>query len=340
MPQFKLAIVGSQSLLGREVNGLLAETGLAKEVSLIGADEDTGVLTERDGEPVFITELTTESLQGCHVVFLAGSAASGRRAVQLAAKLSPGPRFIDLSYGCEDLPGYRLRAPMVEPEGYSVPIGSIHGIAHPAAIGLALFLMRIEPRHPIRRAMVHVFEPASERGQRGLDELQQQTINLLAFKKQPKEVFDAQLAFNMLPKFGCEAPQPLEEIEARIRSHVAALQAMDGRKTVPSVRLIQAPVFHGHSFSVWVEFDSAPAVADLEVSLACPQIDVRDQEVEVPSNVGMVGQSGIGVGAIARDPAEPRAVWFWGAADNFKIMAENAIAVARSLMPKTAGGRQ
>jgi aspartate-semialdehyde dehydrogenase len=334
MPQLQFAIVGSESLLGREIQELVSESGLTRDVKLIGTDEDTGVIAERDGEPVLITELTAERLEGAHIAFLTGSPASARRAFQLASTLRPGPLLIDLTHGCEDLPGAQLRAPMVESMDYQAPAAKVNVIAHPAAIGLCLFLARLEGRLPIQRAVVTVFEPASERGQRGLDELQQQTINLFAFRKLPKDVFDAQLSFNMLPRLGGEAPQQLDEIEARIRRHVAGLQAIGGWKIVPSIRLVQAPVFHGYSFSIWAEFEKAPLARDLEAALACPHVDVRDQEMEPPSNAGMAGQSGIAVGAISLDTAAPRAAWFWAAADNFRLMTENAIAVARALVGK------
>jgi aspartate-semialdehyde dehydrogenase len=338
MPQPKLAIVGSESLLGREVRGLLPEAGFTADVKLIGADEETGIITERDGEPVLISELTPGSLAGLQIAFLTGSAASAARAVHIASTLTPAPHLIDLTYGSEGAAGASLRAPAVEAPGYQAPASAVYAVAHPAAISLVLFLSRLEHLYPVRRAVVHVFEPASERGQRGLDELQKQTVNLFSFRPLPKEVFDAQLGFNMLAKLGSEAQQQLHEIELRIRNHVAALQAAAGRKTIPSIRLIQAPVFHGHSFSIWVKFQKAPGVRDLESSLAGPDIDIRDQDMEAPTNAGIAGQSGIAVGAIAPDPAEPNAVWFWAVADNFRIMAENAIAVARSLLPKTAGG--
>jgi aspartate-semialdehyde dehydrogenase len=46
----------------------------------------------------------------------------------------------------------------------------------------------------------------------------------------------------------------------------------------------------------------------------------------------VAGQSGISAGAIAVDANNPRACWFWVVADNLKLAAENAIAVAREAM--------
>jgi aspartate-semialdehyde dehydrogenase len=101
---------------------------------------------------------------------------------------------------------------------------------------------------------------------------------------------------------------------------------------MPSLRLIQAPVFHGYSMSVWVEFETNPGVEALERDLQTDHIDVRTEEHEPPTNVGVAGQSGITVGAIAADRNQPRACWFWLVADNLRIAAENAVEVVREVL--------
>jgi aspartate-semialdehyde dehydrogenase len=99
-----------------------------------------------------------------------------------------------------------------------------------------------------------------------------------------------------------------------------------------SVRLIQAPVFHGYTFSLWIEFEARPGCAELEQALASAQVDVRGNDVEPPSNVGVAGQSGVTVGMIDHDRNHPRGVWLFAAADNYQIAADNAIALARSIL--------
>ena len=175
-----------------------------------------------------------------------------------------------------------------------------------------------------------MFEPASERGRRGLDELQQQTVAVLSFKKFKTDVFDAQLGFNLLARYGEEAMEPLDGIEQRLERHLASLLAAYPSTPMPSLRLIQAPVFHGHSFSVWVEFEENPGAEALERALAKTGIDVRADDP--PSAVGIAGQSGLSAGAIAVDQNHPRACWLWLVADNLHLTAENALAVARELL--------
>src|SRR5205814_1998122 len=154
---------------------------------------------------------------------------------------------------------------------------------------------------------------------KGIDELQQQTVSLLSFKGLPKDVFDAQLSFAMLARYGEEAAAALEDIELRIERHLATLLANGSRAPMPSLRLVQAPVFHGYSFSLWVELEDNPGVEAIEKTLATAGLDVRQEGIEPPNNVGMAGQSGIAVGAIALDRNHPSACWIWMAADNLRL---------------------
>jgi aspartate-semialdehyde dehydrogenase len=220
-----------------------------------------------------------------------------------------------------------LRAPSAESPGAAKGSPAIQVIAHPAAIALAMFLSRVAVGPTIRRSVVHVFEPASERGRKGLDELQQQVVGVLSFKKLKTEVFDTQLAFNMLARYGDEAIEPLEGIEQRIERHLASLLTGWPGIPMPSLRLIQAPVFHGHSISAWVEFENNPGVEKLAKMLAASGIDVRPDEP--PTNAAIAGQSGLSAGAIAVDRNNPRACWFWLVTDNLRLAAENAVAVGK-----------
>jgi aspartate-semialdehyde dehydrogenase len=320
-----IAIVGGESLLAREIREVLEESSPAPRMQLItaAAAEGSAVLTEQEEEATVLLPLSAESLEDSRVAFLAGSAASARR----THRVNPpgGPVLIDLSGALEELPDARLRAPLAEPE----PAGAataIQVIAHPAAIALAMFFGNLSTRFRVRRWLVHVFEPASERGKPGLDELQQQTVAVLSFKKLQTDVFDAQLGFNMLARYGEEALEPLEGVEQRLERHLASLLAAWPSAPMPSLRLIQAPVFHGHSFSIWIEFEENPGLDELKRALAEQGIDVRPDEP--PSNASVAGQSGLSAGAIAQDRNSPRAFWFWMVADNLRIAAENAVAVA------------
>jgi aspartate-semialdehyde dehydrogenase len=335
-------LVGSETLLGREIRDIAATSMPELELRLLAADEEKpGTLTRLGDEPAVIEPLTPDGLAGARIVFLAGSAESSRKALELtdAFEEQGRPGLIDLTYTAEERPDARLRAPAVETEAEEGEederVATVHVIAHPAAIALALFLRRLHLHDAIRRSLVQILAPASEHAAAGVEELQAQTVSLLSFKSLPQTVFDTQLGFNLLARYGDQAPVSLEESELRIERHLATLLnlAGDGEGApMPSLRLIQAPVFHGYSFSAWVEFESSPGLEAIESSLVTSAIEVRGVEFEPPTNVGQAGQSGIAVGAIAADRNAPEACWFWLVADNLRLMAENAVAVARELL--------
>lgn len=325
----RVALVGGDSLLAKELRELLEQAKPAPHIELISAAAENAAMLGADDEEVLaLVPLTVESLTGSKVAFLAGSEASSRRAL----KLNPadGPVLIDLTGALEDQPHARLRAPSAEPTRSLPEPGLIPVIAHPAAIACAMLLTSLSKIAPVRESIIHAFEPASERGKKGLDELRQQTVGVLSFQKLKMDVFDAQLGFNLLARYGEEAIEPLEGVEERILRHVASLLALYPAIPMPSLRLIQAPVFHGHSFSVWVEFDENPGPVALTGGLAAAGFDVRPDDP--PTNVSIAGMSGLSVGAIAIDPNHPRACWIWMVSDNLRLAAENALAVAKGFL--------
>ncbi len=331
MTRPRVVIVGGESLLGKEVRGVLSGSGLDVRLRMLGSGEEA-VLTEEKGEASVMIPLEESELGEAGLVFLAGTSGSGRKLWELAARKSPRPGVIDLTYGLEGRAEAQIRAPQVEPPGWPADPAAIHVVAHPAAIALALLLRRLAERHRLRRSVAVVFEPASERGRRGIDELQKQTVQLFSFQTLPQEVFDAQLSFNLLPRYGTEAPEPLDAAELRIDRHLATLLDRLGGIPMPSLRLVQAPVFHGHSFSLWAEFEHNPGPEALAESLAGPGFDVRTRTHEPPTNVGAAGQSGVTVEAIETDRNHRQAAWLWMVADNHRLAAENAVDVARQLL--------
>lgn len=322
----RIGLVGSETLLGRELRDLAAEKSFPAEIKLIASgEEEAGILTEVDGEPAVVGRLDAFALEDVQAVLLAGSPEASRQAIAL-----PGSTpLIDLTYVADGDPQSVLRAPLIETRPPAA--ARLYSIAHPAATALTLLLGRLHRELPVARSVVTVFEPASERGKAGAEEMQQQTVNLLSFKALPKVLFDAQAAFTMLARYGDDAPEPLSRVQDRIIRHMEVLCA--NGVPVPSLRLVHAPVFHGYSASLWIEWERNPGVEEIERILAQDnRIDVRGGLLEPPNNVGVAGQPGIAVGAIEVDRTNPKAGWIWMAADNVRLMADNAIAVAKELI--------
>jgi aspartate-semialdehyde dehydrogenase len=323
-----ISVVGGETLLGREIREGLEKAGLRAVMQLIGAsDESASILAVNEEEPAVVAPMDERLLRASDVVVSAASASGTAKAWSLVE--DSRNTFIDLNGTLENDPGARLRAPLTEDARYAGS-SNLLVVAHPAAVVLASLLSRLHRSSPIRQSVVQVFEPASERGAAGLHELQQQVTSLLSFRALEKRVFDAQLAFNMLVRYGEDAPDTLADAESRIERHLATLLA--GNVPMPSLRLVQAPVFHGYSFSIWVEFETRPSAQAAGEAIASAQIDVRGADLEPPNNVGVAGQSGLAVGSIEPDRTNPRAMWLWAAADNYQVTTDNAVALVQSVL--------
>jgi aspartate-semialdehyde dehydrogenase len=334
MKSHKLALVGSDTLLGLEIQEVLKTRDAGASIAGYAANAE-GNFAEEEGEAVYVQALEARELEDREAVILAGTPEGALKAYQLAKTAGGRPVVIDCVGDLEAQPEARIIAPLFGRPLFgeaATESAWLLVVAHPAASALALVLSRLAVRKPIRQSVANIFEPASERGKRGLSELQQQTASLLSFKAVPKDVFDAQLGFSLLSQYGEEAPLKLSTVEQRIERHTATLLSRNGSAIpMPSLRLVQAPVFHGYSLSIWVEFADRVDAGELGEALASAQIEIRSQQEEAPDNVGAAGQSGLIAGDIRIDRNNSQAAWFWVVADNLRLTADAAADVVSAL---------
>jgi len=302
------------------------------ELKLIEPDVHGAILTERGGEPTVIHALEQTAIESSRAVLLAGSVESGKEAYARLSELKKPPVVIDLTYALEDQPEAVLTAPLSEPPGNSLPAARLYVLAHPAAATLAALLRRVHEKFPLRRSVTLILEPASERGKAGIDELHQQTIQIFSLGPLPKKVFDEQLSFNMLPRYGGAAPVGLSTAEDRVERHLATLLAKGAPVPMSSVRVVQAPVFHGHCLSIWLEFEDNPGPGALSKALASERIEVRGVNDQPACNTAVASRNGMLVGRVETDRNDRRAAWLWVAADNYRTLSENALCLTRLLV--------
>ena len=336
---YRAAIVGAGSLKGKEIAEMLNERNFpAADIRLLDDDEALGQLEAMGDEITFIQRVRAEQFENVDFTFFASDQDSTRRSWKDAR--DAGSAIIDLSAALEDEPGATVRSLWIERErGQVAPPELQPGpcvTAHPVAIALALLLLRLRRAGTIRRVVTTVFEPASEHGQRGMDELHQQTVNLLSFQPLPKDVFDAQVAFNMVARYGHKSQPPIDSVEARILRHYRKIAGSDAPE--PSLMLLQAPIFHGHALSVFVEMDDAVDVAAISLALAGDHVSIPATEEESPSNVSSAGQPDIQL-LLKTDPVQPNSVWLWAAADNLRISALTAVECAESMTATRPTGK-
>lgn len=336
---YRAAIVGAGSLKGKEVAEMLNERNFpAADIRLLDDDEALGQLEAMGDEISFIQRVRAEQFEHVDFTFFASDQESTKRSWRDAR--DAGSTIVDLSGVLEDQPGATVRSLWVERErGQVAPPELQPGpcvIAHPAATTLALLLLRASKAGTLRRVAATIFEPASEHGQRGMDELHQQTVNLLSFQPLPKDVFDVQVAFNMVARYGQKSHPALDSVEATVLRHyrkIAGAGVPD-----PAVLLLQAPIFHGHAMALFLDFEQPVEVTELSRVLAGDHVAIPGAGEDPPSNVSSAGQADIQV-AVKPDPTQPNGVWLWAAADNLRISAIGAVECAESMTAMRPTGK-
>ncbi len=329
---YKVAIVGAAGLKGKEVAEALDQRHFpVLDVKLLDDDESLGKLESIGDEMSFIQAVRADQFE-VDFTFFASDMQTARTNWKSAR--DRGSDVIDLSAALEDQEGAVVRSPWVERQReQTVPMELQLGpvvVAHPVATVLALLALRAQTAGKVRRLVANITEPASEHGQKGMDELHEQTINLLSFQELPKKVYDAQVAFSMISRYGAGAAASIEEIEARMVRHYRKI-AGDGAPPT-SLKLVHAPVFHGYTLAVNLEMEQAVSLGDLTQALTGDHIAVASAPEDFPSNVNVAGQNEIQV-SVTSDASHENAFWLWVAADNLRVAALNAVQCAETMAP-------
>src|SRR5580692_2782701 len=333
MPVYKIAIAGASTLLSRELKDVLSESPLAaSNFALLDEQETQGQLEQVGDEVTFIQVIGAEAFERADFTFFCGSESLTRRYWQQA--LRSGSTVLDLSGALDQEAGVLIRAPWLETEAAVVDLFTPAVVpAHPAVIAIALLLQRLQQVAPVRFAAATVLEPASEFGRVAMDELHQQTVNLLNFQAVPQGIYDAQIAFNLLGGMGEEAKVSLPLVEARIRRHYEALTG--GRGPSLAVQVIHAPVFHGLTFSIAVELERPVEIVALEEALTGEHIELVLEDTDSPSNLAATGQNDVLVRLrpelLGRNSNQASRLWLWAATDNLRLNAQNAVQCALDL---------
>lgn len=337
---YRVAIVGAASLKGKEIAEILRDRNFpAVDVRLLDDDESLGQLEAVGEEMNFIQSIRSEQFERVDFAFFASDQRSTRNNWKAARDL--GDSIVDLSYALEDEAGAgtTIRSPWIERQtGQSVSPELQPGpvvVAHPAATVLALLALRSERAARIHSMVATVFEPASENGQKGMDELHEQTVNLLAFQELPKNVFDIQVAFNMVARYGPRSNFSLEGVAQRIRKHYRHVAP---GAPEPALQVLQAPVFHGHGFSIYLEMEKAVSLGEFSRALAGEHLVVSGGPEDLPTDLSAAGQENILV-SLSGDPSHENGVWLWATADNLRISALNAVECAESMTASRPKGQ-
>ncbi len=318
---YKIAIVGASTLLGKELKDALTESSLAaSNVSLFDEDEGLGQLDQLGDEITFVQAITADAFEHVDFTFFCGTESLTRKFWREA--LRAGSTVLDLSGALDQETGVLVHSPWVGEQDAAADLFTPAIVpAHPAALALALLMERLQQAAPVRDAAATVMLPASEFGRAAMDELHQQTVNLLSFQSIPRATFDTQLAYNLLCGFGENSKVNMGAVDARIRRQYSALAGR--RLPALAMQTITAPVFHGHGFSIFAELERPVDLSLLEDALSGDHVDLVLEDTDSPSNLAATGQNDVLVRlrleAGPRNANESSRLWLWAASDNLRM---------------------
>ncbi|MCG8457918.1 MAG: hypothetical protein MI919_16700 [Holophagales bacterium] len=285
-------------------------------VLLATRDDEVGTLTEVRGSAAVVTSADEDSFDNVDVAFFFGSP-SGYES--LLSSLPPAVTPVVFAESAAEQPGNPVVAGL---NLETVRRGEILLSPHPGAVALALLL------HPLlelelAEATATILQPVSMYGKAGLDEMFDQTRDILAFRARKEGVLPAQLAFNVLHPEG--GGQALEQQTRRV---------LDRPELVLRAHLLQSGVFHGFGISLTVGFAEDPghdALLDrLEQS---PRLEfAADPHLLGP--VDAAARQEILLGSVERHSGtdDGAAYSLWAVLDNLTVGgATNALALLEAL---------
>jgi aspartate-semialdehyde dehydrogenase len=319
-----VAVVGAASEVGREIPAVLEARGIeVADLRLYDTTDEADADSEASDEPLLPAEAI--DFEGVEVAFLCGPAAQTREFAERA--IESGARVIDLTETliAADVP---LVVPEVNADAVEEGIGrGVYACPTPGATALAVVLKPLADAAELRRVAVTAFEPTSTAGTPGVDELAQQSRQLLTGESAEAKVFPQRVAFNLIPKVGDFAVGGRTRAEWEIERQTRQILSLADLPLI--VTCVQTPTFYGQAYSILVETEQP---LDLEaaraVLRAAPGVLLADDD-EYPTLADVVGSDATHIGRLRDDPTVPHGLAMWVVIDGLrKGGATNAVQIA------------
>lgn len=332
---YVVAVVGATGAVGNEMIATLEEKDFPiKKLRLFASERSEGKkLRYRDAE-ISVEMLKENSFEGIDIALF--SAGGERSKIWAPLAVQSGCVVVDNSSQWRMDPAVPLVVPEVNPDDLKWHKGII---ANPncSTIQMVIVLKPIHDVAKIKRVVVTTFQSVSGTGQKAMDELLQQTKDLLNFREAKCNVYPYQIAFNVLPHIDKFLENDYTKEEMKMVLETRKIMGDDSiRVTATTVRV---PVFRGHSESVNIETGKKLTANDVRAILSnAPGVVVFDAPHKnvYPLPIHIAGKDETYVGRIREDESIEKGINLWIVADNLrKGAALNAVQIAERLIEKS-----
>ncbi|MEO4048221.1 aspartate-semialdehyde dehydrogenase [Pseudomonas sp. CAU 1711] len=326
---FDIAVIGATGAVGETLVQLLEEREFpVGALHLLAGNASAGQAVAFRGKNLRVRDLVGFDFAQVRLAFFAaGEEVSRQYAAQAHAA---GCSVIDLSGALEQALPMVPEANAEALTGASAPY--LLASPAPAATALAAVLAPLRASLGLRKVTLNAALAVSSLGRAGVAELARQTTELLNMRPLEPQLFDRQVAFNLLARVGELEEGGHARLERRVAAELKRVLGVEGLRV--SVTCMLAPVFFGDSLAVSLEtggpVDTAAVAALLERQPGLELVEDGDY----PTVVGdAVGQDELYVGRLRAGLDDPAELNLWITSDNVrKGSALNAVQIGELLI--------
>lgn len=330
-----VAVVGATGVVGHSMLEILEQRKFpVANLHVVASERSVGKKIQFGGVELTVENLESFDFKGIDIgLFSPGASVSRIHAPRAAAA---GCVVIDNTSQFRYEPDIPLIVPEVNP-GMISQYRQRGIIANPncSTIQLAVALKPIYDAVGISRVNVTTFQAVSGTGKAAIEELSNQTADLLNGKPAVPRVYPRQIAFNCVPHCDVFMENGYTREEMKIVWETRKILGDDSIMINPTA--VRVPVFYGHSEAVHIE-TREPIDADRVRELLdnAPGLCVIDERMSggYPTAVSdAAGHDAVYVGRVRQDISHPCGINLWVVADNIrKGAALNSVQIAEILV--------
>ena len=331
MSQYNVAVVGATGAVGVEMLKCLEQRNFPlKSLKLLASSRSAGKTMTFKGETITVEELTQDSFEGIDIALF--SAGGGRSKEYADAAVKAGAVVIDNSSAFRMVDSVPLVVPEVNPED----VKSHQGIIANPNCTTIIMLVALKPLHdisPIKRIVVSTYQSASGAGAAAMQELQDQTANLINDEAFEPEIFKYQIGFNLFSHDSPMTENGYCEEEMKMVNETRKILHDDSIQVCPTC--IRVPIPRAHSEAITVEFENKVTVEQAKEALkGAPGVTVMDDRTanRFPMPIDVSGEDDVAVGRIRDDLSNENSLALFACGDQLlKGAALNAVQIAELL---------
>ena len=333
-----IAIVGATGNVGRKILEVLEKKELAIDnLYLLASSRSAGSKINFNGKEHEVIDLETFDFSKVRITFFSAGGKISENFAAIAAKHS---LVIDNSSFYRMDPDVPLIVPQVNSDHLNDIKKNI--IANPNC-STAQLVIALKPLHDlfkIKRIVVSTYQSVSGGGKAPMDELIEQSKQVLQNKKVESKNFTKQIAFNAIPHIDVFADDGYTKEELKMTNETKKILDNDIDLTATCVRL---PVLVSHSESVNIEFEKPFTLEKVREALdnfeGCKVIDERaDGGYSTP--IEAEGKDETFISRIREDKTVTNGLNMWIVSDNLlRGAALNAVEIAETLIKNSFYGK-